>query len=384
MKVVLATHTFLPRFIGGIPKHVFYLAKELTKFNYDVHILTGDVRGAPRVENLNGITVHRFPMFSLRLSAGVYYRIIPSFLPALIKEDPDLIHIHEYHHFTSDVSAFYARIKDKPLVFTIHGFYSWTFTTKFLSKLYDKSLGFFTLRNSKKLMCVSKSLVEEFLRKGAPADKITFIPNGICINDTLDFSRSDFNGFKERNDLLSNKVILAVGRLIKRKGFQVLIRAIPEILRRVPEAKIVIVGPDSGYKFELKRLTAELNAEKAILFTGVLSEQDVKVVYSVANVFVIPSLHESVPTTLLEAMCFGKPCVATSVGGIPDIIENERSGLLVKAGNHNSLANAIIKILQDDSFANYLGLNARKEVEKYDWSNIASHIRKVYEEVTRQ
>jgi glycosyltransferase involved in cell wall biosynthesis len=207
-------------------------------------------------------------------------------------------------------------------------------------------------------------------------DNMIVIPNGINVNEyqSLHF---DANDFKRRFNLDESKIVLTGGRIIESKGFQYLIKAMPSILKEEPNVKLIIAGPDRGYKKYLIQLIQRLKLEQHIIFTGMLSHEAFKKLLYVADIFVLPSLYEGLPVVLLEAMACGKVIVATDIPGVREILSSEEA-VLVKPGDVENLSNAIIMLLKDETFAKKIGQIAREKSLYYDWNNIAKLIVEVY------
>ncbi|MCR4415754.1 MAG: glycosyltransferase family 4 protein [Thermoguttaceae bacterium] len=147
----------------------------------------------------------------------------------------------------------------------------------------------------------------------------------------------------------------AVGNVIPRKGLIYLVRALPEVLSAVPEARLVIVGREisRSYLARLKSLADEIGVASRIVWAG--HRTDVPRVLAALDLCVLASLEESLPLTLLEAMAAGLPVVATAVGGVPECIRPGQTGLLVRPGNSGELARAIVHLLSDPAQRRALG-----------------------------
>jgi len=151
------------------------------------------------------------------------------------------------------------------------------------------------------------------------------------------------------------RMIISVGRLIEQKGHTVLLRAIPKVLQQHPDTYVVVAG---GGELEpaLKKEAGELGITSHVRFLG--ERKDIPDLLRSADVFVFPSLWEGQGIVLFEAMFSGLPIVASRTGGIPDVIENERTGLLCEPGNADELARALIRILGDESLRERLTTEA--------------------------
>ena len=299
----------------------------------------------------------------------------------MFKEEADVVHAHDYAHFTTDAAALACRLAKKPLVVTVHGILPATRPTRAMLNLYDRFVGRFSLGTAETIIAVSKTQASDLLRRGVipryDEDKIKIIPNGIDFNDiTPAASRSLF---RQRYSIDENdKLVLAVGRLIKRKGFSRLIEIAQFLLQKEKSLKIAIVGPDGGYQAKLQEMTRSFGLDNSILFTGAVPDSTLMHAYTDADLVVVPSEYEGLPTTLLEALAYGKPVVATNVGGNCEVIENYRDGILVNPDNEE-LSNGILSVLSDQTLSRAIGRNGRTKAQTYDWGRITDRVLTAYE-----
>lgn len=179
------------------------------------------------------------------------------------------------------------------------------------------------------------------------------------------------------------KIILFVGRIIERKGLPYLIEAMTKVVTEM-EAQLVIVG-EGDRRAELERVIREKDLEKTVIFAGKVSTDHLQELYEKCDVFVLPSIVDSRGDTeglgvvLLEALAYRKPIVATDVGGIGDVIKNERTGLLVPQKDPGALSNAIVRLLRDRELATRLGNEGHRYAREYfSWDRILSKLESVY------
>ena len=179
--------------------------------------------------------------------------------------------------------------------------------------------------------------------------------------------------------------MLFLAWLHKDKGVLDLLRAIPIVLRSVPEATFVIAGrgiaggedPDS-----IMELARSLRVEQSLRFPGWVDGSEKDNLLRESDVFVLPSYYEALPVGVLEAMACGVPVVATSVGGIPDVIEDRVNGLLIEPGQPDALARAIVTILTDDALRSRLREAARSEVRKrFSTESVIKDLETLYREL---
>lgn len=227
------------------------------------------------------------------------------------------------------------------------------------------------------------SLIE---RHKIPPKNIVKIYNGIEIEEYNTDLKELRNKKLESKRALGLKndvpVIGAIGRLVWQKGFEYLIRAAPEVLKKYPEARFLIVG-EGPLKNKLILTSEKLNVVDRIIFTGFRS--DIKEILASIDVLAMPSLLEGLPMVLLEAMAMAKPIVATRIDGITEVLENSKTGLLVPAKNSHALAEAIVGILNNKAKAIFFGQNAREAAkEKFSVKKMVKEIELAYEKLLHE
>jgi len=158
-------------------------------------------------------------------------------------------------------------------------------------------------------------------------------------------------------------VVGIVGRLIPCKGHRYFLEAAKTVLEQVPRARFVIVG-DGPLGPDLRRRARRLGIERQVIFTG-FQRKELSSLYAIMDVLVLPSTYEPFGNVSLEAMAFGKPVVASNVGGIPEVVVDGETGLLVPPGHSASLAQAVLLLLKDKELARQMGKAGRKRLRNY-------------------
>jgi len=180
-----------------------------------------------------------------------------------------------------------------------------------------------------------------------------------------------------------DRIILALGRLVGKKGFDVLVQAMPAVLQAHPDARCVIAG-DGPEGPALRDLAARLGIERQVLFPGIVPWSQVSEALALGELFVVPSVHDQgnldgLPTVLLEAMAARRPIVASDVAGIPLVVRDGETGLLVPERDPVALAGAICRLLAHPDLSHSLGSAARTRVEQeLNWDQVARHMANMY------
>lgn len=211
----------------------------------------------------------------------------------------------------------------------------------------------------------SLQYIKELKKTGARIKRSYVVPYPVDIN-LLGASLSDVSQLKE-NLIISNKdiLLLAVGRLVWKKGFQYLLPAFQKVLKKNKNAFLIIVG-DGDLKTYLEEMSKKLNVEKHVRFVGNIERDRIKLFYSAADIFVMPSIKDKEgniddrPVALLEAIAQGLPAVATNFPGNRHSIKDSVSGFLVPQKNINAISSAILRLIKSNNLRKNMSLEAKK------------------------
>ena len=190
------------------------------------------------------------------------------------------------------------------------------------------------------------------------------------------------SGFNSNANIERKKQILFVGKISPIKGLQYMIRAIPSVIKDHPEYKFVIVG-DAPYRKNIEELVNRLNVRKYVTFKGLLPRSKVCNQYLQSEIVVFPSIwQEPFGLISIEAMAAGKPLVATRVGGIPEVVRNGETGILVNSRNHKEIAEAIDFLIENSETAKEMGAHGKRIAEqKYSLNRMANEYLDLYEAI---
>lgn len=373
MKILQVAALYYPH-VGGIENYVQQISRRLVERGHDVTIYTLNIPRTNKYEIIDGIKIHRFnARFSL-LNNHFSFQMLTELMK---KNDYDIIHAHGYLQFTTNYSIISAFKAKTPLIITSHGSIDYEDWKKYVSILYHKSLGLWTLSKASSVIALSPSqykIVESY-----GAKNITIIPNGIDIQD-IKFE-SDCNEIRKEYGLNKETIILFVGSIIARKGIEYLIDAMKFINSN---AVLLIVGGtlkgEENYKEKIDKKIKEENI-KNVIFTGRINKKMLREAYNIADIFVLPSFAEGLPTVLLEAMAYKKAIVASDIPGNSDLIQNGYNGILFRPKDSNELSNRINELIANPNKRKTLGINAFNSISaNYSWDQITRNIEKLYNE----
>jgi glycosyltransferase involved in cell wall biosynthesis len=247
-----------------------------------------------------------------------------------------------------------------------------------------------TMGWSARLLTVSRHNRDELVRWGADPARVLHIPNGVPARFGLP-RFEELTAACQKFGLVRGKARL-VGMLASmrpRKGPEVLLRAMPLVRERFPDAMLLMVGgaefvEGRDYLADLKKLAVELGVGDAVVFTG--HRDDARTMLALMDVVILPSLFgEGLPLTILEAMSLGKPVVASRTEGNDEVVRDGETGFLVEANNPRALADGVVRMLEDMDQAARMGWAGRKLLEKeYDIDLMARRYEAVYSEVLEE
>ena len=249
------------------------------------------------------------------------------------------------------------------------------------------------IRESDALIAASEIEASELMQLyGADPEKICVVPCGVDPDLFRPMRQADARAALGRDQC--ERLVLFVGRIEQIKGIDVLLEALGMLFARNPDLRaetcLVVVGgaldpgddaPETEKLHELRRLVHEHRMEDSVDFVGSLDQTRLAQWYSAADVCAVPSLTESFGLVALESMACGTPVVATRVGGLQTVVQHGESGLLVPAGDHRALAEAIERVLTDHRLRMHLAHGARERAELFTWSRVADGIESLYQRV---
>ena len=364
LRIALITDVYYPH-VGGIQEHIYHLGVELIKRGHYVRVITGSSGSNIAPNGLNVIRIGRiiqipanksFSKITLGLRIGKRLREV-------FKEERfDIVHVHGilapflplYSHLLSNTT-------------TIHTFHA----------AFNKSIGYLIfkkllqqcMRNIDGLIAVS-SVARDAVAQYLPGD-YTIIPNAVALErfnpENIRFEK--FDGYSPR--------ILFVGRFEPRKGMKFLAFSFNQIIKKLPNACLIVVG-EGRLKNHYRNFLSKV-ALKHVFFEGKVSMKLLPSYFATCNIFCSPAYTgESFGIILLEALASGKPVIASDIPGYRTIIRDGCNGLLVSPKNPEAITEAVLRITKEEKLKKRLIDNGLDSVQKYSWKNITSMIENFY------
>ena len=368
MKILRVVSDLYPSVVGGLGLHTHEMSKQQAKLGNDVTVYTSNTDGRSMKEFKDGYNIIRFKPI-LKMGGN-------SFMPMLFfklfrtKNDFDIIHAHSHLFFSTNLCALVRRLGSSPLVITNHGLISQT-VPMWVHKIYIPTVAKWTFKSADRIICYTENEKSLLVKLDIDSDKIVVIHNG-----------TDTDMFVPREKEKDKNQILWIGRFTPGKGVEYLIDAFNILVRQYPDFKLLMIGR-GPLKENIEQGIQDLDLSKNIIIKEFVPNSELPEIYQSSDVFVLPSLNEGIPRTILEAMACGIPVVCTELPQLVNVVEG--CGLLVPLRDSQALAEGISKIMSDRELAQKLGANGRVKVaENYAWEDTVKKTVQLYEEVLWQ
>ncbi|MDJ0796344.1 MAG: glycosyltransferase family 4 protein [Calothrix sp. MO_167.B12] len=389
MKILVLSWEFPPRIVGGIARHVSELYPELVKLGHEIHLITPNCDNAPMYETVEGIQVHRIPVadgddflhwvVNMNQSMG-------SHGGKLILEEGsfDIIHAHDW--LVGDAAIALKNAFQIPLVATIHateagrnnGIHN---PTQHYVNGKEELLAYNAWRI---IVCTHYMQREVKWVLHCPWDKIDIIYNGIRPEKKQPNSNFPAEDFRRRFAADGEKIVYYVGRMTYEKGVSILLNAAPQVLHSMDgNVKFVLIG--GGNVDHLKQQAWDLGIWHKCYFTGFMSDEDLDKFQTIADCAVFPSLYEPFGIVALESFAARVPVVVSDTGGLPEVVQHTKTGVVTYTNNPDSLAWGILEVLKNPGYRQWLIDNAYEELEqRFNWYKLAQQTDSVYQRVVKE
>jgi glycosyltransferase involved in cell wall biosynthesis len=368
LRVAMLIQAYLPRF-GGAERQLAALLPLLQQRDVEAFVLTRRYSGLSAFEVINGTPVYRLPILGPKPMAALTY--VAAALVQIARLRPDIIHAHELLSPASAAQLAH-RVWGMPVVAKVLGGGKNGDIDKLRRRPFGRQRLAGLRRQIDTFITVSSEINNELAQVGVPAEHRLFIPNGV---DTKRFSPVlPEQKVQLRKALgLPSEIPIATfsGRLVPGKHVDRLLTAWRNLQREYPQALLLIIGSGEE-ESSLRQMSGE-----NVQFIGQV--EDVVPYLQSSDFFVLPSAAEGLSNALLEALSVGLPCIATAVGGTPDVIVDGVNGLLIAPDKADELRTGLLKLLSDGSMRQRLGVQARETIQaRYSLESTADQLASLY------
>jgi glycosyltransferase involved in cell wall biosynthesis len=383
--------TSFPRFEGDFAGNfVFHYAQELCNLGVNVEVIAPDnPKSLPLSENFSLV---RFPYFyprswqTLAYGSGIInqrsvlawlqlpFLLINFFLTALRSRRKTQL-VHAFWSVSGIIALAVKIFKSSPVVITLWGSDKLIAQIPIISKLI-----IMILNTADAIICEDNNLKSILVSRGLDSKKITLIRNGI---DLQTFQPGDPMETKKTLGLKSDQnIMLSIGSLNKTKNHALLINTFSEIAASNNTWHLYIIGEGEEQQ-NLKKQIIDSKMEQNTTLLGLLDHNSISKWLKAADIFVLPSQNEGTPNALLEAMACGLPVIASKVGGVAELIQDNTEGLLFEPGSKNDLKEKLNRLTQDKQLQKMLAKNAQKKISTHygSWKNQAEKLLALYEQL---
>ena len=380
LKLCIVTPTKFP-LIGGYENLVYFLSQTLSG-KIEVYVVCSELNTLISIPE-NVITHVLSPVIKIKYIGFMVNSVINQirFYILARKKRFDVIHAHP--SFPSGFTALLAKLLlGIPVICTSHGDdvqIDWEIGYGARRNRIVSWLTKLTLKNVDLHTVVSRCMIGDAIEAGSNPSKIRVVYNGI----NLDSIPRSYNSqsLKKHGIEAEDFIILFLGRLHPKKCPEDLVKAFPKVVEKVPNAKLVFAGKGKE-EMKLEKMVSDLNLKDKVIFAGFVSEDEKWDLLKRCDAFILPSVVEGHPITVIEAMACSKPVIVTNIGPFPEIIRDGETGLLVPLHSPDALANAIVELALDEEKRIKMGKMARRDVEeRFDINKIADEYLSIYEEL---
>ena len=356
----------------GAEKVILTLLEELQRSEYPGILGCIREKKTEKVEIAEQATKSGIPTCYFTMKRGLNPFGIYEILKFVKEKHISLVHSHGYK---TNIFLGILFFRHFPVISTVHGWLKSGTDCK--GRLYE-FLDSKALKRLDILVAVSEAVKEDLIKRGISRGKIITIYNGMKaesfqhVFDDLEMRR---RYFLTKNDF----VIGTAGRLSDEKGHAYLIRAIPDLVKEIKNIKLIIAG-DGPLKGELECLVEKLRVSSFVRFLGY--EKEIERFLAAIDLFILPSLTEGLPISLLEAMACGRPVIGTKIGGTKEVIEDSINGILIPPMNVKAISESIKSLYYDQESRKRMGWEGKRHVNlKFSSKAMTEGYGKLYREI---
>lgn len=378
-----------PRIVGGISPHVYDLSKQLVRQGIEVHVITKETPLAPDEEvEASGVHVHRVHLDQKPNDFIHEIQLLNDATEIRVRElledwrrggQPTIFHAHDWLSLDAARELKYEYML--PIIATIHATEEGRnggIHTDMQAYIHEQEY-WLTYEAWRVIIC-SEFMRNEVIRSfNVPYDKTDVIFNGVdAYKFEFEWTDEERDAWRARFAEPDEKIVVYVGRFVREKGIHVLLSAASAVLAKEPKTKFLIVG--GGMRDKYERFVQWYGLSDRVVFTGFMANKNLYSMYRIADAAVFPSLYEPFGIVALEAMASGAPVVTSDAGGLSEVVLHDQTGTISYAGDPNSVAWAILRVLDDPVRSRALSVKAKERLHTdFDWQRIATQTIQVYD-----
>jgi len=391
MNVLYMTQFFSPSSVGGGEVVFSNFVKGMAEEGHVIEVICHRMRDQKNNNvNTDKVTVHRIkPEVEYKgelptsISVNLAYIINAVLKGTQIIRSKNIDIIHSNYYTPIIAGVILAKIHRLPVVSTIHDVFTtsspdywkkWAAQNNLsrLSSIIGPRFEKLTVRLPNDVIHAVSNATKEDLIKFNAKPRIVVIPNGIDLSqhDKLGYERGNYQNY-----------VLFIGRLVFYKNLDVVISSFKEVIQKLPDAKLIVVG-DGPMRSEWEKMVAESGLSQNVGFTGFISNDKKMELLSKSSALLIPSLHEGFPMVLLEAFAMSKPVLVADVKPYDEIVDEGVDGFTLPSHDSKRWAERIIQLLSDKKLCENMGRNGRLKVEnKFNIENVVKNMESLYTEL---
>jgi glycosyltransferase involved in cell wall biosynthesis len=388
MRVLMVVQSYFPfQDRGGPVVKVRALARGLAKRGQQITVLTADLgfgndyRSNVKIQKCEwGWQAEEDGVETIYLSTVAHYRALTlnphvvAFCRASISQF-DLVHLYGLYDLLGPAVSFFCRRRRIPYVIEPMGMYRPIDRSFRMKRLWHWGLGDVYWRNAAQIIATSEMEQQELVEDGVPVEKVVIRYNGI--DDRTSVGQSPRGAFRAKWGIPSDEpLVMFLGRLIPRKGADILIEAFSEACPK--SGRLVIAGPEGepGYRAMLEKRSRDTRIESRVIFTGALYDEDKSALMIDADIFVLPSRYENFANSAAEAIAFGVPVIITDCCGIRSLV-NGRAGLVI-APEKAPLVSALRNLISDPVLYAKLKSGCAEVAAELSWDRLSGQMESYY------
>jgi len=373
-----------PPVVGGVATFAYQVSRYLGEDGYPVKVVVPDTAaGEADADSASGagVTLINVPFYNGRIRKPWWYLVYPLFLVAyffrawsVIRNNRDSEVLASYWFPDGFVARIATKLTGRRYHVVVHGLD----ILRVIDAPRKRGRMVRVLSGAETVICRSGFTSDLVKKVGIPGDRIAQITDGIDMADF--FPSSEGEMIRQRHGLEDCLLLFTLGRIVDRKGHELVLRALPAILKRFPEARYVI-GGDGPEKKNLVQLSEDLGVSDNVIFVGLIASEELRAYYNACDIFVMPNRVgrnpwdvEGFGIVFLEAAACGKPVIAGNSGGAPDALIDGETGFLVPENDVGAVEERIGLLLADEDLRNRMGEEGRERVLRdFTWQRIAGH-----------